>query len=167
MKNIKSQNIWNLVLGIYLGFSILGLGFKVFAQENDLFLVVSPSSPSPNQGYSVEARSYQFDTSRAYFEWFRDGKKIDEGTGIVKKIFPGEKIGSQTTISVVSADNSTSARISVNDIDFIINPLTYVPSFYRGFALPTPGSLVEVYAIPHLYSGASRISASNLMFEWS
>ena len=141
--------------------------FNSFAQENNLFLVVSPPSPSPGQSYSVEAKSFQFDTSRAYFEWFKDSKKIDEGNGITKKIFAGEKIGAQTKISVISAKNSASAQIGVNDIDFVINPLTHIPVFYRGSALPSAGSIVEVYAVPHLYSDSSRISASNLIFEWS
>lgn len=149
---------------------IVVLGSVSFAQENDLFLVVSPTSPAPDQNYSVEARSFQFDTSRAYFEWFKDSKKIDEGTGIVKKIFGGEKLGSQSRISVsVSTDGNfykSSATIGVNDIDFIINPRTYIPPFYRGRALPTPGSIVETYAIPHIYSQGSRISAQNLIFEW-
>ena len=156
-------------LKIVFGLCFLSLIFNFSfsnAQENDLFLVVSPSSPSPNQGYSVEAKSYQFDASRTYFEWFKNGKKIDEGTGIVKKTFPGEKLGAQTTVSVVSADNSASEKISVNDIDFVVKPLTYTPTFYRGSALPTPGSVVEVYEVPHTYSGALRISAQNLIFEW-
>jgi len=157
-------------LKIVFGLCFLSLIFNFSfsnAQENDLFLIVSPSSPSPNQSYSVEAKSYQFDVSRAYFEWFKDGKKIDEGTGVVKKTFPGEKLGAQTNISVVSAENSASARISVNDIDFIINPLTYTPPFYNGSPLPTPGSVVEIYTIPHVHSGGLRISPQNLIFEWT
>lgn len=146
---------------------IVSLANTVSAQENDLFLVVSPSSPDPRQSYSVEAKSFQFDTSRTFFEWFRNGKKIDEGTGIVKKIFAGEKLGSQNKISVISANNSASANISINDIDFLINPLTYVPQFYRGAPLPTSGSIVEIYAIPHVFSGTSRVSSTNLIFKWS
>lgn len=164
----------NLQIKIYILFVLcvsVFWAFNSFAQENDLFLIVSPSSPSPNQGYSVEAKSFQFNASGAYFEWFKDGKKIDEGTGILKKIFNGEKTGSQTIIKVlVSADNKfyeATANINVNDIDFIINPLTYAPLFYRGQTLPTPGSTVEIYAIPHIYSSASRISSANLIFEWS
>lgn len=172
--NNKSDiRISKLVFGICFGFSAscFVLLAPAYAQENDLFLVVSPPSPSPGQGYSVEAKSFQFDASRAYLEWFKNGKKIDEGTGVIKKIFGGEKVGSQTTISVsVSADNNfyeTLANIGVNDIDFIINPFTYTPAFYRGSALPTSGSVVEVYAIPHIFYGNSRISSGNLLFEWS
>ncbi|MEK7502847.1 MAG: hypothetical protein AAB556_00185 [Patescibacteria group bacterium] len=147
---------------------ILAPAATVFAQEeNDLFLVVSPSSPAPNQGFSVEAKTFQFDASRAYFEWFKDGKKIDEGVGITKKIFPGEKLGTRTRISAVSAENSASADISVNDIDFIINSFTYTPFGYRGAALATPGSVAEIYAIPHIFSNGRRISSTGLTYEWS
>lgn len=160
---------------IKLGITIVATGlffnFSTHAQENDLFLVISPSSPSPGQGYSVEAKSYIFDPSRAYFEWFKNGKKINAGTGVAKKSFPGEKIGSRTTISVsVSADGKSfqaSASISANDIDFIINPLTYTPFGYRGSALPTPGSFVEIYAIPHIFSGGKRLGTANLNYEWA
>lgn len=146
------------------------LNFPVFAQENDLFLVVSPSSPAPNQGFSVEAKSFVFDPSQAYFEWFKDGKKIDAGTGITKKSFLGEKIGSRTTISIsVSADSKffkTSESININDVDFIINPLTYTPFGYRGSTLATPGSIVEVHAVPHIFSGGKRLNPANLTYEW-
>lgn len=188
MKNLKSQilnpkqyqnskskirKVWNLTLGIYLGFSILGLGFasQAMAQENDLFLTVSPSSPTPNQSFLVEAKSFAFDVSQAYFEWFKDGKKIDAGVGIVKKIFAGEKIGSQTTISVsTSADGKfykSFVNININDIDFIINPLTYTPFGYRGSSLSTPGSIAEIYAIPHVFSNGRRSNLTNLRYEWT
>lgn len=162
---LKIKNTGFLIFGLCFWFFIFNFSSSN-AQENDLFLVVSPSSPAPSQTYSVEAKSYQFDTSRAYLEWFKNGKKIDGGTGITKKVFPGEKLGSQSKISVISAGNSVSANIGINDIDFIINPITYVPQFYRGSSLPTPGSIVEVYATPHLFSGTSRISSANLLFEW-
>jgi hypothetical protein len=103
-------------------------------------------------------------------EWFKDSKKIDEGTGIVKKIFAGEKLGAQSRISVSASASGifyeASTVVNVNNIDFIVSPLTYVPPFYRGSPLPTPESIVEVYATPHLYSGNSRISSPNLIFEW-
>ena len=161
------MNLINKIL-----FAILFLApIAVFAQEeNNLFLIISPSSPIPNQGYSVEVKSFVFDQSQAYFEWFKDGKKIDEGTGIVKKVFAGEKVGSRTVISVsASADDKfyeALANISVNDIDFIINPFTYTPFGYRGAALATPGSSVEIYAVPHIFSGGRRLGTTGLTYEW-
>lgn len=158
------------ILGLCFFSLIFSFSFSN-AQENDLFLVISPFSPSSGKSFSIEAKSFLFDTSRARFEWFKNGKKVDEGTGITKKIFEGEKLGSQINIEVTTSSiggkfYKTRTQIDINDIDFIINPLTYVPPFYRGQALPTPGSIVQVYAIPHIYSQGSRISLSNLIFEW-
>lgn len=157
-----------------LGLCFLSLIFNFSfanAQENDLFLVISPFSPSPGKSFSIEAKSFIFDTSRASFKWLKNGKRVDEGTGITKKIFEGEKLGSQINIVVAASSiegkfYETRAQIGINDIDFIINPLTYTPSFYRGQSLPTPGSIIQVYAIPHIHSQGSRISSSNLIFEW-
>ena len=181
-KNKKFKKLKFRVLNLFriskFGFRILivSLAFlpwytQTIAQENDLFLIVSPSSPSPNQSYSVEAKSFVFDPSQAYFEWFKDGKKIDEGTGIVKKIFTGEKLGTQTTIKVsASSDGKTfsaSAQITANSVDFIINPLTYTPFGYRGSALSTPGSVVEIYAVPHIFSGGRRLNTTALTYKWA
>ncbi|MEK7559722.1 MAG: hypothetical protein AAB522_00255 [Patescibacteria group bacterium] len=158
------------IFGLCCGAFIFNFSFSI-AQENNLFLVIFPALPSPNQNYTIEAKSYQFDASRAYFEWFKNGKKVDEGTGVRKKIFEGEGLGSQINIRVTARSPEGKfyeavAQIGINDIDFIVSPLTYVPPFYRAQALPTSGSIVEVYAIPHLYSQGSRISLPNIIFEW-
>ena len=161
----------NLINKIFFTILLLAPSTVVYAQENDLFLVVSPSSPTPNQSFFVEAKSFVFDTSRAYFEWFKNGKKIDEGTGILKKTFSGEKMGSEIRIGVsASAEGklfSSSVQITANDIDFIINPLTYTPFGYRGSSLATPGSTVEIYAIPHIFSGGQRLNSASLTYEWT
>lgn len=142
------------------------------SSPNDLILSISPSSPRAGASFTVTAKSFSFDTARANFRWFLNGKEVASGRGVVDQTFTAGKLGSQMEIrlAATSADGNfyeTSAGIAIADIDFIINPLTYAPNFYRGAALPTPGSIVEIIALPHLYSVGARLNPQSLIYEWS
>ncbi len=138
----------------------------------DLALDVSPSSPRSGSAFIISAKSFSFDMVRAKFTWFLDEKNIASGVGLKEQSFQAGKIGSEMNIRVeiISADGvsyEAGAKITISDIDFIIYPLTYIPNFYRGSALATPGSLVEIIAVPHLFFGGERLRAQNLIYEWS
>lgn len=149
-----------------------GAGAISFSSQADMSLAVSPESPKPGQGFKVEARSFVFDTLRANFQWLLNGKIIATGRGLAEQDFIASNLGSIMNIkaAAVSADGTayaSSASIPIADIDLIVSPLTYIPLFYRGAALATPGSAVEIAAIPFLYSGGSRLNPQNLIYEWS
>lgn len=144
----------------------------ILTSPNDLTLALSPASPRAGAGFTATAKSFSFDTARANFRWFLNGKGIASGRGLTEQTFTAGKLGSQMKIGVAaaSADGNfyeAGATVSVADIDFIIHALAYTPNFYRGAALPTPGSVVEIIAVPHLYSGGSRLNPQNLIYEWS
>ncbi|MBI2020989.1 hypothetical protein HYS99_00560 [Candidatus Giovannonibacteria bacterium] len=139
---------------------------------DNLVLSPSPAYPKANSEFIIKAKTFSFDATRARFTWYLDGKKIDEGTGLTEQTFVARKLGSKMNIraAVLSADGEyfeDSITISVSDIDLIISPLTYTPPFYRGAPLASPGSVVEIIAIPHLYSGSARINPQSLIYEWS
>lgn len=180
-RNPKTQ-IPNEVLFLFrnsyfiLAASILAFALQTSAltltSPNDLILSVSPSSPRAGASFTATAKSFSFDAARANFRWFLNGKEIAAGRGVVEQTFTAGKLGSQMAIRVAatSADGGffeTDATVSISDIDFVIHPLTHAPNFYRGAALPTPGSIVEIFAQPHLFSSGVRLSPSNLIYEWS
>jgi len=138
----------------------------------DLALDVSPKSPRPGTSFTILAKSLSFDMVRAKFTWLLNGKNIASGVGLIEQNLQAGKIGSEMNIMVdaISADGisyEASTKIMVSDIDFVIYPLTYTPNFYRGSALATPGSVVEIIAVPHLFFGGERLRAQNLIYEWS
>ena len=144
----------------------------VVTLPGDLTLSFSPKSPRASGIFAAEAKSFAFDTVRANFTWFVNGKQVASGVGLKEQEFTAGKLGSLMTIRVVanSEDGLTyeaQAALAISDIDFIVNSLTYTPAFYRGAALPTPGSTIEIFAVPHLFRGGSRLSAQNLIYEWS
>lgn len=131
-----------------------------------------PSSPGPNEKVSAKAVSYQFDMDRSSITWTLDGKIIGKGLGKkdIEFLMPDYGKKKQLTVSIVTDKGiSTSKTISFegNDIDFLWESDTTVPAGYKGKALPAFKSLINVYAIPHLFLNGSSISNSGLVYEWS
>ena len=166
------KNIYKISISVFA----LLFAWQVYAvtlsTPADLALDVSPKSPRPGAPFAVSAKSFAFDMVRAKFTWFLDGKNIASGVGLREQNFQAEKVGSEMNVRVdiISADGvfyEASAKIIISDIDFIIHPLTYAPSFYRGSALATPGSVVEIIAVPHIFFGGERLKPQNLIYEWS
>ncbi|OGF63508.1 hypothetical protein A2926_02490 [Candidatus Giovannonibacteria bacterium RIFCSPLOWO2_01_FULL_44_40] len=161
----------NLIIFTAL-FLALNASALILTSPNDLVLSVSPASPRAGQVVTVTAKSFAFDAPRTNFRWTLNGKEIASGVGLVEQTFTAGALGSVMNITVraVSADGlpyEAGVSVSIADIDFVVHSATYVPQFYRGAALPTPGSVVEVIAVPHLFRGGSRISQQNLIYEWS
>jgi len=166
------KNIYKIlisVLALLFSWQVYAISLSAPA---DLALDISPSSPRPGAPFTVSAKSFSFDMVRAKFTWFLDGKNIASGVGLREQNFQAGRIGSSMNIgvNVISADGvsyEAGTKLIISDIDFIIYPLTYTPSFYRGSALATPGSIVEIIAVPHLFSEGARLKSQNLIYEWS
>lgn len=155
-----------------LFFTALFSSAQILPVENGIILNAKPQFPQAGQEFTVEAKSYSFDASRANFRWLLNGRAIASGLGLTDQQFTAMKLGSRMTIDVWVTDvngNPFSEQINiyVSDVDLIVRPLTYVPNFYKGVGLVTPGSAVEIFAVPHLFSNGSRISPQNLIYEWS
>lgn len=136
-----------------------------------LTLSSSPASPTQGQVFTVEAKTYSTDPLRSNFRWLLNGKLIASGLGITSQTFTAANLGAtmKIDVSLTTPDGqvfSKSLTIYIGDVDLIINPLTYVPSFYRGSPLASAAGSVEVYAVPHLYSSGAKIASQNLIYEW-
>src|SRR3989338_1823153 len=70
-------------------------------------------------------------------------------------------------VATMNGGSSFGAQIIVNvaDIDLIASPLTYTPLFYRGYSFASPGAVVEIYAVPHLFSGGARIAPNKFILD--
>jgi len=154
----------------------LAFAFIASAQVNftssGIILDISPDKPKPHEEVRVKARSFDFDTSRAFFSWYVEGALVESGRGISSITTTTGPVGSVLNIrvSATASDGQVftkTANLDTTDIDLVINPLTYTPYFYRGSALPTPGSRVEVIAVPFLYFQSERLNPATLFYEWS
>ncbi len=141
------------------------------ASPTDLVLKTSVKFPKSGETFRVEAQSFAFDLTRANVDWFLNGKLVASGRGLRAQEFTASNLGSVMNIEAVAISEEgleyeTSLFAAINDADLILRPLTYAPAFYRGSPLSTPGSQIEIIALPHVFRNGARVSAANLIYEW-
>lgn len=66
----------------------------------------------------------------------------------------------------LAAITSIARGATVNTVDLLWEGETYVPTFYAGRPLPSPGNLVRVVAIPNVIEGGRRLTVNQLVFQW-
>ncbi len=139
-----------------------------------LSLAASPSSPSPGAMVTVQAATPTFDKDRAFFAWTVDGKARPDFSGNGKneiRLAAGD-IGSQIRVSVSvspsegdGGDASLMIRVSGLSLTYVAQ--TLIPRWYRGKALPTTNSIVDIIAIPEFVINGTRVAPENLIYHWS
>lgn len=167
MKNIYK----NLIIFLFLVLALRSHAL-LLSSPTDLTLNLKPESPRAGNEFTATAKSFVFEPARANFRWFLNGKEIASGRGLIEQTFTVGGLGSSMLIRVeaTSAEGDAFAvqtAVFIGEIDFVIHPLTYTPVFYRGASLPTPGSIVEIFTLPHLFRNGSKIPMQNLIYEWS
>lgn len=100
--------------------------------------------------------------------WKIDGKTISEATNKRSVDFVTKDVGHQTIVEVF-VETGTKKTLSVKRViepvylDIVIEPQTRTPSFYKGRALPSIDSTVNLTA---LINGTS-MTAGNYIYNWS
>ena len=140
--------------------------------DSEFSVEIIPNNPAPGEQVFAKAVSYQFDIDRSSITWTLNGEVIAKGIGKKDAIFPAPDFGkeSRLVVSIITDKGlsvSKTTRFTGNDIDFLWEAQTTVPSWYKGKALPAFKSLVKITAVPHLFSGGAEISPSGLVYEWS
>ncbi|QQG44878.1 MAG: hypothetical protein HYW89_02590 [Candidatus Sungiibacteriota bacterium] len=147
-----------------------------YAQVSNLFsvsLVTNPSSPSPGDTIKIFAATPTLDKNSAVFSWYIDGSPKPDLSGPGKdsiNITAGNA-GSAIRIRVVvdsAADGSAevSMTIRVSDLALTWFAQTRIPAWYRGKALPVPGSIVNIVAIPQITTRLGPIRPEDLIYTW-
>lgn len=134
--------------------------------ETQLSIVATPAYPAPLSRVHLEARGVLIDLSDVELVWSMDDKVIAQGVGKSAVDITSKSAGQTTTVTVegVTADGQTlfgSALLRPAALDLIVDADSYVPPFYRGRALPTPGSRLLLHAIPQ-----GTVKGADLMYTW-
>jgi hypothetical protein len=134
-----------------------------------LSLSTSPKYPAPNQKVTVSLKSFSTDLNAAQITWYVDGKRVQSGRGIKSIDVTAGAVDSATVIkaSITTSDSSASQSITIRPalVSLMWQSDSYVPPFYKGKALPGPGSQVKVLAIPQLKGNS--LNQTDYNFEWS
>lgn len=163
--------LWLFIFGTLL-WTLLPI--YTFAQApsfvaNTIYLESAPQYPEPNSSVTVSLNDYSVNTLGATISWFING--VEQATSKNERSIkvPTHELGTQEVVKVVlSRTNapslSTTLTLTPVVIDIILEADTYIPSFYKGRALPSQESSVRAVALVHDTNGGIK---NNYIYKWS
>ncbi len=80
--------------------------------------------------------------------------------------FTPTEIVPDTSSAPTGNDGQVSAPPANNNVDIIIEPISYTPSFYKGSPLFPKEGTVKLIAIPDVTINGTKASSKNLTFTW-
>lgn len=166
MKNLRAAIfVALLAIASYHAEAQIGIG------SEDFNVKISPQVPGPFTKVQAEAISFTFDVNRAHIRWMVNGRVIAEGIGAKTASFETGGIGSVSTLRVVVSPQNGGAlekslEIRPAAIDLLVESKSFVPDWYRGASLLTPGGEFTVTAIPHFSSQGARLKPETLNYDW-
>lgn len=152
--------------GLYLGvFIILMMPLTTNAQSLPDFAAegiridTAPETPEPFESVTVRVDTSVSGINNATFRWFIDGEPVASANNQRSFTYTASDVGEVNTIRLEVEEpngrtHTHTKTISPVRLDLAIEADTTVPSFYRGRAVPSPGSTVRVVALPDTGSGA-------------
>ena len=169
------RNKFLLTISILLALSAI---WPASAQDfgfdsQNFFIELRPTdAPGVNQYVTAFLSGFGFDFNRSRITWTHNGKVVSRGTGVKEYSFTTGAIGSRETLSVSAVDSDglpheVALSFVIAEVDMLWKANTSVPFWYKGKALASSRSNVTVSAFPNLVSGGRKISAPNLVFNWT
>ncbi len=148
------------------------LNAQVFEAVTSVSLAITPEFPEPISAVRAIIMTYSFDLDRASMEWVLNGRRLAAGVGLKEVSFTSGPIGSASVLKVrVSPQGGLGAVEKTLEIrpaaaDLLVEPDNFVPYWYRGGKVVSPGSRVKVVAIPHFIFEGARLDPKSLVYEW-
>ncbi|HTE49215.1 MAG TPA: hypothetical protein VK675_04895 [Candidatus Paceibacterota bacterium] len=138
---------------------------------NDVLVNMAPDNPAPYENTTITLNSFVSDLDSVLISWSVNGKTITSAIG--KKSFSttAPAAGSETivvaTVSLPSGPMNVKITIKPSVMVLLWQAVdSYVPSFYKGKALPTESSKVKVVAMPEVKTSSGIVSPQNMTYAW-
>jgi hypothetical protein len=163
---------------IFLLALVTGLGFMTEesraqgVQLDPVRVRIVPEVPGPNSPVRIELQDATATLQDAVITWRLNGSVALSGSARRTFTFSTGGLGETSRVTVTI---ETSSGVVI-DREFVFRPSavhlawearTYVPPFYKGKALLSPGADVRVFAFTDIRDAAgNRIPESNLVFNW-
>lgn len=132
--------------------------------------VVASETPGAHETVIIKAEGVGSFLGSANFTWSQDGKITKTGIGERTYSFTTGNLGERTAVRVTidSSQGIFTKTFNFNPsrINLIWEAYTSVPPLYRGKPLYSAGSDYKIVALPTVYAGAARVSASALSYQW-
>lgn len=132
----------------------------------ELLLEVEPEFPRPGEEVTVTINDYRGGTYGSAVTWLYDGQVVDSAENRRSVVVTAGTLNQPATVEAVlskpgGGKEVLSTTIRPVYLDIIVEAQTRVPDFYRGRALPSIGSMVNVTALVN--DGRMR---NDLVYTW-
>ncbi len=151
---------------------ITSLAYVEESEGSDLIATVSPENPKAGEIVTISLRSFGFSLTGKVINWKVNGKPTVSALGATSYSFQLGKPGTTVTVEInLVGDNYIPKKKTLyfqsSDLDLIWQTDSYVPPFYQGKALPSPGSTIKVLAIPVMVDRlGKKIPIGSIFFDW-
>lgn len=138
---------------------------------SDLRLVPSTKNFEPESTVQVAAISFTADLQKSTLRWYVNGSLVLSGKGQTLYTIKAGPLGSVYSIRIAVTSDTGAIKevtktIRVGRIHLIWETKSYTPPWYRGKALPDPGSEITIMAVPEFKSGGIFLNSSELIYNW-
>ncbi len=138
---------------------------------NAAIIKMTPKNPLPGNKIRLSLYATSFDTDVSLITWFINGKIVQQAYSKTSYEFTAGEVGSTDVIDVRIEEGGKVATarkvLRVSDIDIIWEGNTYTPPFYKGRSLKSPGSSVNIVAIPRVIkSNGVFYKKDELSYVW-
>ena len=146
--------------------------FGNFGAGARIFLSVNPEHPGPNERAHISIESALADLSQSDVVWYVNNKVLVKGVGVKNADILVGPLGSKTDVSVTAQTPdgeiiSGNTTISPAEVDLLWESDSYVPPFYRGRALASPGTSMRMHAIARFKpAGSVQVPESGVVYTW-
>lgn len=131
---------------------VLSVGFQ------DIVITLEPELPAPGEEVIASVESYAYDLTRSEIVWYLDG--VAQGIGQTLP-FTTPAQGESSELTVVVGTQTISRTITPAQVDLLLEADTYIPTFYRGRALPSSGSRIHAVALAY-----TTYAENELVYKW-
>lgn len=137
---------------------------------SDLRIVSDPTSPGPNTSVRLTAESALMNLTTADITWTVDGKVVLQGAGENELVVTlgnlGQEVIVRVDVSYLGENSHESISLIPGSVDLLFDADSYVPPFFKGRSLPSPGTMLRLVAVPHIAGRSGTIQARELIYTW-
>lgn len=134
--------------------------------------IVAPETPGPHAPVDITVQGVGTFLGDATVTWSVDGTVAKQGIGASTFSFTTGSLGQQTQVKLTinSATQGTITHLFTfipSTVDLVWEADTSVPPLYRGHALYSAGSSLNVVAFPTVIVSGKKVAPQSLSYQWT
>lgn len=156
----------------YVILFIFLLSPAVLRAQGGIAVDISPENPQSGEKVTLRLSSFLSNLDQTQISWIKDGKTKLSGVGETTFVFIANDPGESTTVEVVvilttGTEIHRTIIVTPQNVDLLWEASdSFVPSFYRGKALPASEAKIKVVAMPVVESNGTRLKPESLTYDW-